>query len=345
MTYGQGFDRTRNRSAGRKAPSGDRAFRRDPGAGAEAALEDQPPGPPGLPRRRRHMPLWQELPLLLVVAFCLAVLIRTFLLQAFFIPSSSMTDTLLIGDRVLVNKVVYDVRDPRRGEVVVFRGTDRWAPEQGTEAGPKGFFGKLGATIGDLVGVSRPGEKDFIKRIVGLPGDRVACCDAQGRVTVNGYPLDEPYVIENSPLEPPPSSSECRSRRFNEVVVPAGQVFVMGDHRLVSMDSRCQGPVPMDNIIGRAFIVVWPQSHWDNLPIPDTFKNVPDPANAGQAPPPGVPPAPGSEQAAGGPATTPPPATPTGSGGIVLILPILWSFSSAARSGLRRGSGPRRLAA
>src|SRR3712207_4529717 len=107
-----------------------------------------------------------------MVAFCLAVLIRTFLVQAFFIPSGSMENTLLIGDRVLVNKVVYDMRDPIRGEIVVFRGTDDWAPEI-TEPVSQTFGAKLSRTIGDLVGVSRPGERDFIKRVIGLPGDKV----------------------------------------------------------------------------------------------------------------------------------------------------------------------------
>ena len=151
--------------------------------------------PTGSPLRARQMPLWQELPLLLVVAFCLAVLIRTFLLQAFFIPSGSMEETLLVGDRVLVNKVVYDMRDPQRGEVVVFRGTDQLGAGGRPTAGARRSSAKLGRTVGDLVGVSRPGEKDFIKRVIGLPGDRVTCCDDQGRVTVNGTPLDEPYVL------------------------------------------------------------------------------------------------------------------------------------------------------
>ncbi|BCL16230.1 hypothetical protein GCM10017556_39690 [Micromonospora sagamiensis] len=226
------------------------------------------------PRRpRRQMPLWQELPLLLIVAFCLAVLIRTFLLQAFFIPSGSMEDTLLVGDRVLVNKVVYDVRDPARGEVVVFRGTDRWAPQVDGVPEP-GFLAKLGQTLGDLVGVSRPGEKDFIKRVIGVPGDRVACCDAQGRVTVNGVALDESYVLRDSPLDLPPNARECRSRRFDEVVVPPGQIFVLGDHRMVSQDARCQGPVPIENVVGRAFLVVWPSSRWSSLPVPETFAEV-----------------------------------------------------------------------
>jgi signal peptidase I len=237
-------------------------------------------------RVRRQMPLWQELPLLLVVAFCLAVLVRTFLLQAFFIPSGSMEDTLLRGDRVLVNKVVYDLRDPRRGEIVVFHGTDAWEPQR-TAATSPGLLAKVGRTIGDLVGVSQPGEKDFIKRVIGVPGDRVKCCDKSGRVTVNGVALDEPYVIRDAPVEAPMSRLECRSRKFAEVQVPRGQLFVMGDHRLVSQDARCQGPIPIDNVIGRAFVIVWPVSRWTSLDIPRTL----DPAAARGRP---LPPDPGA---------------------------------------------------
>ena len=149
------------------------------------------------------------------------------------------------------------MRDPLRGEIVVFRGTDNWAPEV-TEPVSKAFGAKLGRTIGDLVGVSRPGERDFIKRVIGLPGDKVACCDDKGRITVNGVPIDEPYIFDNSPLDAPPNPRQCTSRRFTEVVVPAGEMFVMGDHRGVSQDARCQGPVPIDNIIGRALVIVWP---------------------------------------------------------------------------------------
>jgi signal peptidase I len=223
--------------------------------------------------RRKEMPLWQELPLLLVVAFCLAVLIRTFLVQAFYIPSGSMQKTLELKDRVLVNKVVYDMRDPLRGEIVVFRGTDNWAPEV-TEPISNTFAAKLSRTIGDLVGVSRPGERDFIKRVIGLPGDKVACCDAQGRITVNGVGIDEPYISEgyNSDLNQPPNPNQCTSRRFTEVTIPAGEMFVMGDHRAVSQDARCQGPVPINNIIGRAFVIVWPSSRFTSLTIPDIWK-------------------------------------------------------------------------
>lgn len=227
--------------------------------------------------KRRVMPLWQELPLLLVVSLCVAVLVRSFFVQAFMIPSSSMEDLLRQGDRVLVSKIVYDTRDPRRGEVIVFRGTDRWAPEN-LDAAPGGLFDRIGDTLGDLVGISRPGEKDFIKRIIGLPGDRVACCDELGRVTVNGVGVDEPYLSSNNPLEATPVPGLCGARRFAEVTVPPGELFVMGDNRAVSQDSRCQGTVPIENVIGRAFVLVWPPSRWAGIDAPDSFAQVPPPS-------------------------------------------------------------------
>jgi len=276
-----------------------------------------------LRRKRKNMPLWQELPLLLIVAFCLAVLIRTFLLQAFYIPSGSMEETLQVGDRVLVNKVIYDMRSPGRGEIVVFRGTDSWTPESPPDQNI-GFFAELGRTLGDLVGISRPGEKDFIKRVIGLPGDVVACCDVNGKVTVNGYPLDEPYVTDNAPLDAPSGPRDCQSRRFDPVTVEPGQMFVMGDNRLVSRDSRCQGQVPIDNVIGRAFVILWPNSRWHSLPVPATFENVPKPFAAAPTAPraPAVPP-----------------------DGLVFVIPFLTSLSIPARSRLVTSDQPRRLAA
>jgi len=275
--------------------------------------------------RRKEMPLWQELPLLLVVAFCLAVLIRTFLVQAFYIPSGSMENTLAIKDRVLVNKVVYDMRDPLRGEIVVFRGTDDWAPEQPSEPISSTFGAKLGRTVGDLVGVSRPGERDFIKRVIGLPGDKIACCDDQGRITVNGQAVDEPYIFDNSPLDAPPNPRQCTSRRFAEVTVPPGEMFVMGDHRGVSQDARCQGPVPIDNIIGRAFVVVWPTSHFTSLSVPDNWK-----AYAAAHP------------IAAGPAGADPRHAPD-PGTVAVMLPFLLSAGVSARSGLWLRLRQRRL--
>jgi signal peptidase I len=276
--------------------------------------------------RRKEMPLWQELPLLLVVAFCLAVLIRTFLVQAFYIPSGSMQKTLELKDRVLVNKVVYDMRDPLRGEIVVFRGTDNWAPEV-SEPVSNSFVAKLGRTVGDLVGVSRPGERDFIKRVIGLPGDKVACCDDKGRITVNGVGIDEPYIAEgnNSDLNQPPNPNQCTSRRFTEITVPADEMFVMGDHRKVSQDARCQGPVPIKNIIGRAFVIVWPSKHFTGLSVPDVWKTY---------------------------ATEHPTAAAEGSVPVrrddpttgALVLPFLLTAGLSARSGLTFVTRRRRLA-
>jgi signal peptidase I len=281
---------------------------------------------------RKNMPLWQELPLLLIVAFCLAVLIRTFLFQAFFIPSGSMENTLLVGDRVLVNKVVYDTRQPERGDIVVFRGTDVWAPETETGTGNTSLLGRFGRTIGDLVGVSQPGEKDFIKRVIGLPGDTVACCDGQGRVTVNGYPLNEPYVQDNSPLDLDPQPGHCGPRRFNPVVIPPGDIWVMGDHRMVSQDSRCQGPVPIANVIGKAFVIVWPKAHWATLGTPDTFATIPKPSSAGA-----------SRQV--GPDLRPVrPAGPTPEApDVALAIPLLIGAAPPARSRLIRRGRRRRL--
>ncbi|GAB2918706.1 hypothetical protein GCM10027280_02160 [Micromonospora polyrhachis] len=287
-------------------------------------------------RPRRQLPLWQELPLLLIVAFGIAILIRTFLLQPFFIPSGSMEDTLLVGDRVLVNKIVYDVRDPRRGEVVVFRGTDRWVPQAASQP-ETGFFKRLGRTLGDLVGFGRPGEKDFIKRVIGVPGDRVACCDELGRVTVNDVPLDETYIPRNSPLEIPPNSQECRSRRFEEVVVPPGQLFVMGDHRLVSLDARCQGPIPIDNVIGRAIAVVWPYDRWTSLSVPPFFEDLPTVEAAPARPAVSTD---GPQVPVGGPVS---PVDRGASGGIAVVLPILGSMLIAARSRQPHRARHRRL--
>ena len=283
-------------------------------------------------RARKNMPLWQELPLLLVVAFCLAVLIRTFLFQAFFIPSGSMENTLLIGDRVLVNKIVYDTRQPERGDIVVFRGTDAWAPETGPPPDDS-LPARFGRTIGDLVGISQPGEKDFIKRVIGLPGDTVACCDARGRVTVNGQPLDEPYVTDNSPLDVDPTPGRCGPRKFGPVVIPPGKMWVMGDHRLVSQDARCQGPVPIANVIGKAFVVVWPTDHWSTLGTPPTFSKIPKPSSAG----------PYRSVAPDLRSVHPPEGMPTEALDGSLVTPLFASLLFPARSRLPRRTRRRRL--
>jgi signal peptidase I len=150
--------------------------------------------------------------------------------------------------------------------------------------------------------------------VIGLPGDRVSCCDPDGRIYVNGKGIDEPYIDVNSSLEVPPAAHTCGSRRFDEVLVPPGQVFVMGDNRIVSQDSRCQGPVPIENIIGRAFVIVWPGGRWDTLSVPDTFNGVPGPVAYG---------APTHEA----PATV---------GAAAVTLPILVTLVGSARRGRKR---------
>ncbi|WP_433349807.1 signal peptidase I [Microtetraspora malaysiensis] len=209
---------------------------------------------------------WKELPVLIVVALVLALLIKSFVVQAFYIPSESMENTLLVNDRVLVNKLVYHVRDIERGDTVVFSGVDSWegeVPQEEPSNPVAGFFRWVGTSFGLI-----PGEKDYIKRVIGVPGDTVKCCDAQGRITVNGTPLDE-----KSYLYP----GDAPSLSNFEVKVPEGRLWVMGDHRSVSLDSRSHqgdpggGTIPIEQVIGRAFVIVWPFDRAKVLPIPETF--------------------------------------------------------------------------
>jgi signal peptidase I len=214
--------------------------------------------------------LLRELPVLLLIAFVLALLVKTFLVQAFFIPSGSMEQTLhgcpgCTGDRVLVNKVPYWFGDPEPGDVVVFKGPDTWSPEIQVEEPSNWFTGAL-LWVGRTIGVAPPSEDDFIKRVIATEGQSVQCCDAEGRVTVDGEPLEEPYIFENSPLE---------SRAFDAVVVPDGRLWVMGDHRSASADSKAHiddkytGTVGVEDVIGKASVIVWPPSRIGLLDDPD----------------------------------------------------------------------------
>jgi signal peptidase I len=218
------------------------------------------------PKKGKRRSFWRELPILVAIALLLAVVIKTFFIQAFWIPSGSMENTLLINDRVLVNKVIYHIRGIHRGDIVVFNGDGSWDP--GTVPTNGNIFQQFGDGFASMFGFGSSGDI-LIKRVIGLPGDHVACCDAEGRVTVNKVPLNE-----QSYLYPGAAPSVIR---FN-ITVPSGRLWVMGDNRLYSDDSRLHqgdpgdGTIPESAVIGRAFIIIWPPSRWSFLSIPATFE-------------------------------------------------------------------------
>jgi signal peptidase I len=232
---------------------------------------------PSPPARLEHGSFWRELPFLVLIALVLALLIKTFLVQAFYIPSASMENTLQGGsafanaaatgkhpfDRVLVNKLVYDFRSPHRGEIVVFKKPPGW-PNESNFTTPGNPVLRFFHDIGSAIGIAPSGGSDFIKRVIGVGGDTVACNNDV--LSVNGVVLHEPYLY--------PGSHPCDAGNFDNMtkVVPKGDLFVMGDHRDDSDDSRVNGFVPVKDVIGRAFVVIWPISDWKTLPIPSTFK-------------------------------------------------------------------------
>jgi signal peptidase I len=268
--------------------------------------EEQPETGRRVPRGTGRGSFLKELPLLLAIAVVLALLIKTFLVQAFFIPSGSMQQTLHIHDRVLVNKLDFRTGSPQRGEIVVFNTA-------GTQ------FGRTGLADGDyqpcpasngvvsavravqrFVGVGTCGQDDFIKRIIAVPGDTIQCCTAGGQVILDGKPLAEPYLyVPGAAMVPgtqQPSqagfpfcaateaSVESPSHTYSvsnsctatsqPITVPAGMYWVMGDHRNDSEDSRYNGFVPKSKLLGRAFVRIWPPSRFAFLRVPSSFSHV-----------------------------------------------------------------------
>lgn len=203
----------------------------------EGAKEDASP----------RIPFWVEFPILIVVALAVAILIKTFIFQAFYIPSSSMEDTLLINDRVMVSKLNYRIGDINRGDVIVFDD-----PRGGFEEPTETVLQSAIRNVLESVGLVTP-RSEFIKRVIGLPGDVVEGHD--GGVWVDGERLVEPYLKDPDYEHPD----------FGPVVVPDGMLFVMGDNRAASQDSRFFGPIPIDEVVGRAVVIIWPPSRWGGL--------------------------------------------------------------------------------
>ncbi|MFE9441377.1 signal peptidase I [Streptomyces sp. NPDC006602] len=231
----------------------------------ETGTDDQGSGG-STPKEKKPRSFWKELPILIGIALVLALLIKTFLLQAFSIPSDSMQNTLQEGDRVLVDKLTpWFGSEPERGEVVVFHDPDNWlAGEPTTDPNAvQTFLSWIGL-------MPSPSEKDLIKRVIGVGGDTVSC-KGTGPLMVNGKELNEPYVY--------PGNTPCSDDEGGQftVKVPKGSIWVMGDHRQNSRDSRYnqndrhKGMVPVDEVVGRAIVKAWPISRWGTLPVPDTF--------------------------------------------------------------------------
>jgi signal peptidase I len=212
------------------------------------------------------MPFWQELALLLTIALVLAVAIKALFVQAFYIPSGSMNDTLVFNDRILVQKVSYwGSASPERGDIVVFADPGGWLDDSAAPQ-PRNALAK-GLEVFGLF----PTGGHLVKRVIGVGGDTVACCDKQGRVTVNGTPLEERDYL---------ARGEEPSAITFEQEVPEGHLWVMGDNRSESADSRVHlgdpggGFVPEKNVVGKVFSVVWPLSHLEMITRPDTFEAV-----------------------------------------------------------------------
>ncbi|MGW3951945.1 signal peptidase I [Streptomyces sp. NPDC004752] len=224
-------------------------------------------------KRKRRRGAVREIPLLVGVAVLIALVLKTFLVQAFVIPSGSMEQTIRIGDRVLVDKLTpWFGSEPQRGDVVVFHDPGGWlADEQTTKKNDPVVIKQFKEGLTFIGLLPSDNEKDLIKRVIGVGGDRVKCCDTQGRVTVNGVPLSETdYLYPGNA----PSTT-----RF-DVTVPEGRLWVMGDHRDNSADSRAHqdtdygGTVSLSSVVGRAMVIGWPIGHWSGLTEPKTFASV-----------------------------------------------------------------------
>jgi len=210
--------------------------------------------------------LLKELPILVIVALVVSLFIKSFLVQFFYIPSGSMENTLQIKDRVAVNKVPFISNNIKRGDVVVFRDPDNWLPEI-VDYSTNQYISKAKSALVAVGVLPNPAKQYLVKRVVGVSGDRVVCCTKEGNLTINGIEVTEPYIFAgNKPSE----------MNF-DVTVPKGKLWVMGDHRGASADSRYHqddinnGFVPLSKVTGRVVGVIWPFKNITYIPRVDVL--------------------------------------------------------------------------
>lgn len=233
---------------------------------ATSTKNDDLPGKHAREKKKAH-PFWRglrEIVFIVVIALVLSALIRAFLLQAFYVPSASMENTLRPGDRIIASKITTELSGIKRGEIVVFKDPGDWLPAPVPP--PDNWQTRLREGLTFIGVLPSDSGDDLVKRVIGIGGDRVACCDAEGRIVVNGVPLDENYII--GPTD---------QVRF-DITVPEGNVFVLGDNRGDSRDSRYHleindGSVPNNNVVGRVFMVIWPFDRFTIEQIPSIFAN------------------------------------------------------------------------
>jgi signal peptidase I len=219
----------------------------------------------GKKKKRRVWGYLAELPVLILLAFVIAIIIKTFLLQAFYIPSGSMIPTLHVGDRVLVEKLSYRFGGPDRGDVVVF-ANDVF----GSQPPDVPWYDDAKNFVRELLGLPTGMEEDYIKRVVAVAGDTIRYVGNPRHLVVNGQAVDEPYINNGrDPTSQTITSGDCdrlgMETERDACIVPAGDVFVMGDNRANSQDSRFLGPVDEDKIVGRAFVIIWPPGDFGTL--------------------------------------------------------------------------------
>ena len=211
--------------------------------------------------------LLKELPVLVVVALVVSLLIKTFLVQFFYIPSGSMENTLQVKDRVAVNKLPFLSKDINRGDVVVFRDPDNWLP-QITDYGTNKYVAKAKGALVAVGVLPNPAKQYLVKRVVGVAGDHIVCCTKSGNLTINDVEVTEPYIFDgNKPSE-----------MTFDVTVPKGKLWVMGDHRSASADSRYhqedinKGFVPLSRVTGRVVAIIWPFKNITYVPKVDVLE-------------------------------------------------------------------------